>query len=124
MTDIPVLAVRTIDFRLTPSAQRALDQRTAPLSIYLELLFSCLIRKKAYFIEEPHPDAVLLDAHSPLVKVWFRAVGAKVCAISDNTEQELETFPIKRVNAFIPHWVSLDYAKGQWASEFGYTTLS
>ena len=109
-----------IKLRIAPLARQALDHREEPLCVYLELLFSCLIRKKTYFISSPHQDSILLDAHMPTVQVWFRAVGSKTCSITDQPVQDLQTFPLKRTDAFIPRWLSLDYRKGEWAGDFGY----
>ena len=110
----------TIELRITPLARQALDHREEPLCVYLELLFSCLIRKKTYFIPSPHQDSLLLDAHISSVQVWFRAVGSKTCSITDQPIQDLQTFPLKRTDAFIPRWLSLDYRKGEWVGDFGY----
>ncbi|CDQ09046.1 conserved protein of unknown function [Acidithiobacillus ferrivorans] len=113
-------ATHKIQLRMTSAAKRELDLRNEPLCVYLELLFSCLIRKKTYFLSSHHPDSMLLDAHQASVEIWFRAVGAKTCSISDQPVQDLQTFPLKRTDAFIPRWLSLDYRKGEWIGEFGY----
>ncbi|OBS08597.1 hypothetical protein [Acidihalobacter prosperus] len=110
----------TLQLRLTAAARRALAQRETPLIVHLELLFSCMIRKQVLFPESAHPDALPLDGGEQQVQIWFRAVGTKTCLISDQPVPDLQTFPIKRVEPFLPRWLNLDIKHGQWRGEFGY----
>ena len=36
----------------------------------------------------------------------------------------LTDFPIAKPEAYVPHWLRIDYRKGQWQGEFGYRSAS
>jgi len=38
--------------------------------------------------------------------------------ISD--EPPLTDFPIQKTNAFIPHWLKIDFKNNEWKGEFGF----
>ncbi|AOU97227.1 hypothetical protein BI364_03750 [Acidihalobacter yilgarnensis] len=114
--------VRSVELRLSGPAARALAARDHPLTVHLELLFSCMIRKQVSFPESTHPDARPLDCGNKAVQAWFRAVGTKTCLISDQPVPDLQTFPIKRIEPFLPRWLRLDFKAGQWRGEFGYVS--
>ena len=48
---------KQIEIRMTPAAGRALAQRSVPLLAEMELLFSCLIRKRVLFSERQDQTA-------------------------------------------------------------------
>lgn len=112
---------------LSPAARVALEARAgAPLCVQLELLFSCMIRKRVAFLDAPHPDAMALtladrdDNTPPAIEIFFHAVGTRTCALGDQPVPDLETFPLKQVTPFLPRWLSLDHRRGRWTGEFGY----
>ncbi|MDA8362200.1 MAG: hypothetical protein M0Z44_09515 [Gammaproteobacteria bacterium] len=112
---------------LSHAAERALAARTVPLTVELELFFSCLIRKRVR-IEAPSSAAALLlpEAHPKLV-VWFHPVMAQHCALPENARLEelpLTTFPLNKTQAFTPRWLSLDYGHGVWTGDFGWDRSS
>ena len=110
----------TLQLCLTDAAKHTLAKRSAPLIVYLELLFSCMIRKRVLFPDIIHPDALPLDSRYQNVQIWFRAVGTKTCLVSDQPVPDLQTFPIRRIEPFVPRWVTLDFKAGRWQGEFGY----
>lgn len=114
--------VRTqaLDLRLSSAARRELTQREEPLCVYLELLFSCMIRKQVHFPKSAHQDALLLDSPDAGLWVWFRAVGTKSCSVSEQPAPDLQTFPVQRVEPFLPRWLTLDFRRGVWSGQFGY----
>ena len=78
----------------------------------MELYFSCLIRKRLQFLCAPHPDAfcVIVDSH---FMVCFRPVTTRQCVLNDvEGEPPLDAFPIKRPEAFLPKWLTLDFRRG------------
>lgn len=105
---------------LTNKAKNALEKQSPPLRIVLELLFSCMIRKRVLFVEKFPPDTVFMDTGNSHLQVAFRAVATKTCLISDQPVPDLETFPVKRIEAFLPRWFKLDHIGGKWLGEFGY----
>ena len=111
---------RPIQVQLTAAAERALTMHPTPLLVELELLFSCLIRKRVRFPDTPHAEAIPVPGTDPRLILYFYPVGTKVCAIGDADVADLLTFPIRRVTPFIPRAVTLDYRKGHWAGDFFY----
>ena len=109
-----------IPVRLTAGAERALAVHPTPLLVELELLFSCLIRKRVRFPAAPHADAIPVPGTDPRLTLYFHPVCTKVCAIGDAEVPDLLTFPIRRVTPFIPRAVTLDYRKGDWIGDFSY----
>ncbi|WP_156782138.1 hypothetical protein [Acidihalobacter aeolianus] len=109
-----------VNLKLSPQAAREIANLKQPLVVDLELLFSCMIRKQVHFLDEVHHDAVPLDCNNPKIQAWFRAVGTKTCLISDQPVPDLQTFPIKRIEPFMPKWLDLDFKHGKWRGEFGY----
>ncbi len=113
-----MLADKSVEIRLSRAASTALSQRTAPLLAEMELLFSCLIRKKVRFSELHGENAMPV---SDRLWVRFRPVMTRVCAVSSVADTPpLDDFPIVNARAYVPRWLSIDYRKGQWSGEFGY----
>lgn len=109
---------------LSTAAQRALDARCEPLRVEMELFFSCLIRKRLRFGQQP-PDGVVAVATSghPLLVVWFRPVVARHCALPEDAvldELPLMDFPLERYAAFHPRWLRVDYRGGAFCGDFGW----
>jgi len=104
--------------RLSRAAQAALA--TGPLVVEMELYFSCLIRKRVLFPPAAHRDATCARLDECLT-VCFRPVMTRQCAVNGvQGSPELETFPIRRPEAFLPKWLTLDFRHGNWSGEFGY----
>lgn len=112
------LADKNLDIRLSPAAELALAQRQTPLLAEMELLFSCLIRKRVRFGELPSEGAI---PASDRLSVRFRPVMTRVCAVADvGGALPLDDFPIANPRPYVPHWLAIDYRRGQWLGEFGY----
>jgi len=112
-------------FRVTLSdaAQRALAQRTTPLIAEMELYFSCLIRLRVRFYERDE-DATATPVNTQL-SVRFRPVMSRSCDLHEvQGKPPLGDFPIVKRAPYVPHWLRLDYKKGEWVGEFGYTTTN
>ncbi len=114
------LSSRDLEVRLSAAARAALAARGTPLVVEMELYFSCLIRKRVQFLSAAHPDAFcasLDERHT----ICFRPVMTRQCTLSDvEGKPELESFPIRRREAFLPKWLALDFRHGNWSGEFGY----
>ncbi len=106
---------------LTPAARRALDARSTPLVAEMEYYFSCLIRLKVRFYEGD-PEASATPVTDRLA-VRFRPVMSRACEVhASGGRAPLTDFPIVRRAAFVPHWLKLDFRRGEWTGEFGYKT--
>lgn len=112
---------RPVQVRCTPAALSALQKRSQPLWVEMELFFSCLIRKRVLF----HEDEMSPAAHEirPGLRVSFRPVVTKHCNSSDleGWPPPLEDFPIVNAAPYVPQWLTIDFKGGRWHGEFGYT---
>jgi hypothetical protein len=109
---------KPVEVSLTRAAQQALAQRQHPLLAEMELYFSCLIRYKVRFYE--HTDHASVEVNDKL-HLRFRPVMTAQCGNDyEGEEPPLTDFPIAKPEAFTPHWLAIDYHKGQWQGEFGY----
>jgi hypothetical protein len=120
MTAVHTLSLggRALNLRLSAAAAQALRAAPGPRVVEMELYFSCLIRKRVRVIDAPHPDALCAAVDDHLT-VCFRPVMTRACAI-DGQAPELESFPIRRPEAFTPRWLTLDIRAGNWSGEFGF----
>ena len=90
------------------SADKKLQELTEPLSVEMELYFSCLIRKAVRFGRDAH--AAEFSSVSPHLKVGFRPIMTKACNVRD--------FPIVKPEAFVPKRLTIDYKRGKWSGDF------
>lgn len=112
------LSGKNLEIRLTSNARHALGKRSTPLQAEMELLFSCLIRKRVRFSEAVAMDAITA---SDRLSVRFRPAMTRACVISDlDGSPPLDDFPITNPRAFIPRWLAIDYRRNQWVGEFGW----
>jgi hypothetical protein len=113
--------VNSIKLITTKAAERNLLQLDRPLDVQLELLFSCVIRKRVLF---RIPEGIVtypMANGDERVNICFRPVMTKVCLVSDVEDvPDMEDFPIQRINAFMPRWLQLDFRKGEWRGDFGW----
>ena len=114
------LGQRTVQLHLSRAAEAALARCRQPLIAEMELYFSCLIRKRVRFPELPHADALCSEVNEGLV-ICFRPVMTRACSIQEVTgKPELDAFPIRRPDAFIPKSLNLDFHHDTWSGEFGF----
>lgn len=114
------LGERELELRLSERARAALEARTAPLEIELELYFSCLLRKRVNFLEAPRADVAARAMLTERVSVSFRPVMTEACAVHAVDRPELSYLPLVRTAAFTPRWLALDYRDGVFSGAFGY----
>ena len=117
-----VMEAKAVDIKLTPSAENRLNTLEKPLTVELELYFSCLIRLRVLFPDQPGDDYIPVTSSYEKLKVYFHPVMTRHCVVDDirGRDPDTETFPIKKPEKFIPRWLKLDYRNGQWNGEFGY----
>lgn len=108
---------KTLDIRLTRAAEAALARRASPLVVEMELLFSCLLRKRVLF-NGPADGAVAVNAQ---LAVRFRPIMTRRCSVAaGGAKPPSEAFPLENPRPYVPNWLRLDYRRGQWVGEFGY----
>ena len=109
---------KKVDVSLSKAAVDALSKRGQPLVAEMELYFSCLIRKKVRFRENLDGDLVAVIEQ---LLVRFRPVMTKECGTDyDGDEPPLTDFPIEKPEAFVPHWLKIDFKKDEWIGKFGF----
>jgi hypothetical protein len=108
---------------LSDAAQRALAQRSTPLIAEMELYFSCLLRLRVRFYERDEgASATPINAQ---LSIRFRPVMSRRCDLQEvKGKSPLDDFPIVNRAPYVPHWLRLDYVKGEWVGEFGYKTAN
>jgi len=117
MKALITLGNRDVTVELSHSAARALSKRDTPLTAEMELFFSCLIRKQVRFHDSAEGIAVAENLH-----INFHPVMSQHCHVSEVNDDgpPMADFPIVNEAAYTPHWLKLDFRKGQWLGEFGY----
>lgn len=112
---------RPVAIEISAAASRALANRQTPLLAELELYFSCLIRKKVRFREAGHETGEVAAGNNLTVR--FRPVMTAQCKVHEVGENEVPVsdFPIANPRPFVPHWLHIDYKRGEFVGEFGYT---
>ncbi len=112
---------KDVNIKTSAAADRALSNRGQPLLAEMELYFSCLIRKQVRFHDAGDFDNEVAVADG--LKVRFRPVMTASCGIDhEGKEPPLSDFPIVKPQAYIPRWLRIDFRRGEWVGEFGYTT--
>ncbi|MDH3354659.1 MAG: hypothetical protein OEL79_05540 [Chromatiales bacterium] len=113
---------KPVTIELSKAASAAMQNRTSPLLAEMELYFSCLIRKKVRFYDNVDSDDAERVHVNDGLAVRFRPVATQSCSVGDveGDEPPVTDFPIAKPAAFVPHWLRIDYIKGEWCGEFGY----
>lgn len=114
---------KSIQIIFTNKAKDELDKRRLPLYITMELLFSCLIRKRVYFSDEPTGfEGIELGTFSGM-SLRFTPVMTKACHIDElQGSPDAVPFPLAEKVKFIPRWLAIDFqASKGWTGDFGYS---
>lgn len=108
---------KPLEIRLTRAAQKALASRTTPLVAEMELLFSCLLRKRVLFGDDT-------GASTPVdnrLAVRFKPIMTRRCSVAEGgAHPPSEGFPLENPRPYVPNWLAIDYRRGEWVGEFGY----
>ena len=104
---------------ISKKALKKLGQLQHPLTVEIELYFSCLIRKRVLFPVQAHKDAIKLKSDYPELLLYFRPVMTKSCSLSEGKDDpELVPFPIVKPERFFPKKLELGFAGGSWKGEY------
>ncbi len=122
MQDRTEISGKQIIISLSNTARNALSQRDTPLTVEMELYFSCLIRKRVRFYDTAQAgDKALTAQLPPHLQLQFRPVMTRTCGRDyEGDEPPLTDFPIANPTPYVPHWLHIDYRHGEWQGEFGY----
>ena len=102
------------------------------------IYFSCLLVKRlAIYSDEPVDGTWQLEAGqfkellndslniSDKLFIRFNAVMTKMCHVDDYIGPPPVTdFKISRESSFVPQWLTIDYNKGQWVGNYGWSSSS
>jgi hypothetical protein len=108
---------KSLEVRLTAAAQKALALRDTPLVAEMELLFSCLLRKRVHFGEAAEQSTPV----NPHLAVRFTPIMTRRCSVAEGgASPPSESFPLENPRPYVPNWLAIDYRRGQWVGDFGY----
>jgi hypothetical protein len=108
---------KTLEVRLTVAAQKALALRERPLVAEMELLFSCLLRKRVHFSDDTGQSTPVDDR----LAVRFKPIMTRRCSVAEvGATPPSEGFPLDNPRPYVPNWLAIDYRRGQWVGDFGY----
>jgi len=110
---------KSLEVRITAAARKALALRDTPLVAEMELLFSCLLRKRVYFGEAAEQSTPVNDRLS----VRFKPIMTRRCSVAEGgATPPSEGFPLENPRPYVPNWLSIDYRRGEWVGNFGYAS--
>lgn len=117
--EIVTLGERRLDVRWTGRAARELQRRNQPLTVELQLYFSCVVKKRVLFDDHSALDT---EPVTDKLRVAFRAVVSAACdplefAASYPPGEVLSKSAAARM---IPRRLELDFRRGNWEGEFYY----
>ena len=70
-----------------------------------------------YFSDEPDQSIPVDDR----LAVRFSPVMMRRCSVAEGgAYPPSEHFPLENPRPYIPHWLSIDFRRGQWIGDFGY----
>lgn len=108
---------KSLEIRLTAAARDALARRSTPLVAEMELLFSCLLRKRVHFGD----DTAASTSVGTRLAVRFKPIMTRRCSVAEGgAHPPSERFPLENPRPYVPTWLAIDYRRGEWVGEFGY----
>lgn len=110
---------KVVNVHTTREADAILAHRDLPLTVEMELYFSCLLCKKVRFVYQPGNLSEGVAINDKLA-VRFRTVTNQVCRPDEYDSTVLVEFPIVRRQPYVPSWLVIDFRFGHWYGEFGY----
>jgi hypothetical protein len=114
-----VLGSKNLRVEWTDRADCALKARTEPLTIEMQLYFSCVLKKRVLFYDSSEMETTDVDNS---MRVTFRSIQSKAC----DPEDFARDYPTGRVLdspaalKMIPSRLRIDFLAGQWQGEFSY----
>ena len=103
---------KEIEILCSARANKALSQRDQPLVAELELAFACIARKQVRFHDTP-PGKEVIGVNEKLA-LLITAIIQNTCEVVDG-----KTVPKTTGRNFMPKWVRIDFAKGEWVGDYG-----
>lgn len=101
----------------TGRAIKQLDKTNNDLLVEMQLLFSCVVKKRVVFHHESRPNYSRVDDK---IAVCFRMVQPTNCdpqEFAEHFPEKCQLEPASLKNLY-PHVLRLDYVAGQWLGDF------
>jgi hypothetical protein len=111
-TTIVKVSGKEIEILCSARANKALSQREQPLVAELELAFACVARKQVRF-HDPSPGKEVIGVNEKLA-LLITAIIQNTCEVTE--EKSALRFQTRN---FMPKWVRIDFAKGEWVGDYG-----
>ncbi|MDH5785085.1 MAG: hypothetical protein OEZ16_05670 [Chromatiales bacterium] len=125
---------KPIAITLSDAAAAQSQKMSDPLLMEIQIYFSCvLVKRAAIYSATPQKgawqlgqeefDALLGSAQSVSGKLLlrFNTVMTKVCPVADYLgPPPVSDFEIVRKEAFVPHWLKIDYVNDEWVGDYGW----
>ncbi len=113
---------KQINLTLSKRAIEKLRQREESLHVNMELLFSCLLRKRVLFSDERPAEADTSLGDVDKLALYFTPRMTKSCHVSDlDGPPDSAAFPLQGSRRFLPGWLEIDYhPRDGWKGDFGY----
>ena len=108
---------KEVEVEWTNRAQREMEKRDIPLVVEMQLMFSCVVKKRTIFHASYDLETIQINDK---LKVAFRPVESTSC----DPVEFAEKYPVKREfdssasSKIRPKHLLIDYVGGQWAGEF------
>ena len=112
---------KPVEISTSKEADAILSSRDLPLTVEMELYFSCLLCKKVRFMADEQNSSASVLINNKL-SVRFRPVMLRECTKEEAGKRLITDFPIVKQKPYIPKWLYIDFRFGHWFGEFGYLT--
>jgi len=112
---------KTLSIEWTERAEKALQQRNQPITIEMEIYFSCLVKKWVCFHEyqEKTVNLAVLHPAGDKINVWFHPVTSLACEIVDAPHRQPTTdIEINNLHHYYPKQLTIDFSRGNWEGSF------
>lgn len=113
------LEEKDIAVHVSDRAKRALNSRTTPLHVNMELYFSCFVKKIIHFSDsQTRPDSIKIMDN---LFASFRTVQSKSCNIHDlegDNKPTLIDLPVEKCKAIVPKHLFIDWKRGKWKGSY------
>lgn len=106
---------KKVEVSCSASADRALAKRDMPLIVELELAFACFARKQVHF-HEMSTSRNVIEVNDKLA-LRISTIVPDICDVTTKTKSTATI----ALRDFTPKWVRVDYVKGKWVGEYGFS---
>lgn len=114
---------KDIEVNWTKRAAEALNLRSLPLIVEMQLYFSCVVKKRVVFHDQV--DFVPVKTVNDRLKLYYRAVQSAACApetfVQEYPQQGL--LESEAARNMQPSKLNIDYKNRQWQGEMGFGNL-